>query len=58
MKRLQVINFRCYSDLTVEFKPKINLFIGDNSTGKTSLLKACKYAFKLYPKVRQRLTLI
>lgn len=38
--RLQLTNFTKFSDLTVDFSPRINIIIGQNSTGKTHLLKA------------------
>ena len=34
-------NFTAFEDLTVEFSPGINAFIGANGTGKTHLMKAC-----------------
>lgn len=44
MKSLEISNFRCFRHLMVDLTPGINLFIGDNASGKTSLLMACKYA--------------
>lgn len=32
-------NYRCFHDLDVKFKPGINLLIGDNATGKTTVLE-------------------
>ena len=43
MKRIKLENFRCYKEQTIDFKSGINLLIGDNATGKTTILKACKY---------------
>lgn len=43
MKSLNIRNFRCFDNLEVQLKPGINLFIGDNASGKTSLLLACMY---------------
>lgn len=34
-------NFRCYDKKAMSFRPGINLLIGDNATGKTSLIRAC-----------------
>lgn len=48
MKRLEINNFRCFRNLTVDFAPGINLFVGDNASGKTSLLLACKYAINSF----------
>lgn len=41
MKEITIKNFRCYEDKYMEFRRGINLLIGDNSVGKTSLLRAC-----------------
>ena len=48
MKNIRLENFRCYANQTVNFKPGINLLIGDNASGKTSLLKACKYVLSAF----------
>lgn len=48
MKRLVIDNFRCYRHFEIEFKPRVNLVVGDNASGKTSLLKACKYALSSF----------
>lgn len=37
---LQLKNFMGFSDLNVEFSPKVNVIIGENGTGKSHLLKA------------------
>lgn len=41
MNRIVIKNFRCYEEMSIEFRRGINLLIGDNSVGKTSLLRAC-----------------
>ena len=48
MKFLQLCNFRCFEYLEIDFKKDINLLIGDNASGKTSLIKACKYALSAF----------
>lgn len=48
MKHLRLENFRCFSELDINFRPGVNLLIGDNASGKTSLLKACKYALNAF----------
>lgn len=35
-------NYRCFRELNVSFKPGINLFIGDNASGKTTILELGK----------------
>ena len=41
MRNVVIKNFRCYENKSIEFRSGINLLIGDNSVGKTSLLRAC-----------------
>lgn len=40
LSTIQLRNFRNYQDLTVDFSPGINVFIGENAQGKTNLLEA------------------
>ena len=37
---LQIRNFRCFEDLKIESLGRVNLIVGKNSVGKTSLLEA------------------
>lgn len=43
MKDIRISNFRCYDEKTMDFRKGINLLIGDNSSGKTSLIRACNF---------------
>ena len=43
MKDITISNFRCYEHKVIEFRRSINLLIGDNSSGKTSLIRACNF---------------
>jgi len=51
LKHLAAINFKSYSQVEVDFHPKLNCFVGDNGKGKTNLLdiiyylSICKSAF-------------
>ena len=38
--RLELQNFTAFSDLAIDFSPRVNVIIGENGTGKTHLLKA------------------
>lgn len=40
IKKLQLINFRCYSEKTIEFDPSLTIIHGSNASGKTSILEA------------------
>ena len=46
LKRVAIQNFRNIESLSLEFSPKINLFIGKNAQGKTNFLEAI-YLFSL-----------
>lgn len=48
MKEIILQHFRCYADQSIELKPGINLLVGDNASGKTSVLKACKYVLSAF----------
>lgn len=38
LNSIHLVNYRCYRDLTVEFRPGFNVVVGVNGSGKTSLL--------------------
>ena len=38
--RLEIKNFKKFSDYTLELHPQFTLLVGDNGTGKTTLLDA------------------
>jgi predicted ATPase len=40
IRSIHVQNFRCYSDLKLDGVARLNLVVGDNGSGKTSLLEA------------------
>ncbi|MBI5917091.1 MAG: AAA family ATPase [Bacteroidetes bacterium] len=49
IKRLELENFTCFGKVEMDFSPGINVFIGENGTGKTHLLKV------LYLSTNQRI---
>ncbi len=48
MKQIRLEYFRCYTDLTIDLKSGVNLFIGDNASGKTTVLRACQYVLSSF----------
>ncbi|RDY23423.1 DNA replication/repair protein RecF [Romboutsia maritimum] len=40
LKNLQLVNFRNYNDLHIEFNEKINLLVGKNGQGKTNIVES------------------
>ena len=47
IQQVQIKNFRCFEDLTVNLNPDINIFVGNNGSGKSAVLDAISVA--LYP---------
>ena len=43
LEKLDLRNFRNYQSLQSSFSPGVNLIVGDNAQGKTSLLEAVYY---------------
>ena len=48
MQDITIKNFRCYEEKSIEFRRGLNLLIGDNSVGKTSLLRACNLVMNAF----------
>ena len=48
LKSLHLKNFRCFSDLTVNFDPKMTVIIAENGKGKTAVLDAIATGFGRY----------
>ena len=55
IKSIRVQNFRGFEDRSFEFDSKMNVVLGDNTTGKTTLLQAVQIALGAY---LQAMTLI
>ena len=45
LKKLELKNFQCYDDTTIEFSPFLNCIVGRNNQGKTSLVRALNFLF-------------
>ena len=43
IKSVKLNNFRCFKSKNLEFKPNINILIGDNGCGKTSVVEGISY---------------
>ncbi len=48
MKKIVINNFRGFRHFEMDFTSGVTLLVGDNSSGKTSLLKAVKYALSSF----------
>jgi predicted ATP-binding protein involved in virulence len=42
--KLEIKNFRCFDDISIEFDPHLNVFVGVNGSGKTAILSALRVA--------------
>ena len=40
IKSLELVDYRNYKDLNIEFDPGTNILYGDNAQGKTNILEA------------------
>ncbi|MGY3704457.1 DNA replication/repair protein RecF [Vagococcus martis] len=40
LNQIALTNYRNYNQLTLDFSPKLNVFVGDNAQGKTNLLES------------------
>ena len=40
IKKIELNNYRNYSNLKLEFSPDVNVIVGNNAQGKTNLLEA------------------
>jgi len=43
LRKLNLLNFKTYSELEIELSPKLNCFVGNNGVGKTNLFDAIYY---------------
>jgi len=51
IKKLQADNFMLFNNIDIEFSPHINIISGENSTGKTALIKLLYASLKGYANV-------
>lgn len=40
IKKLLIKNFKSVKEVTIELNPKINIFVGENDSGKSTILEA------------------
>lgn len=50
LEQLRIQNYRCFSDLSIQFHPKLTVLIAPNGAGKTTILDAARVA--LWPYVK------
>lgn len=48
MKTISLSGFRCYDKIDIQFASGFNLIVGDNASGKTSLLRAARFALSSF----------
>jgi predicted ATP-binding protein involved in virulence len=44
LSKLEITNFRCFESLSLDLEPDVNVFVGANGAGKTSILDAIAIA--------------
>ena len=40
IKRIRLVNYKAFVDETIQCNPNLNIYVGDNGTGKSSILQA------------------
>lgn len=45
ISKIRIQNFRCFKDVEIEFNEGLNVIIGGNNCGKTTIIKAIQYIF-------------
>ena len=45
ISKVRVQNYRCFADTTLEFRPGLNVIIGENNAGKSALFSAMRLVF-------------
>lgn len=48
MKRIELHDYRCFQSLELSFREGVNLLVGDNASGKTTLLQAIRSAMSAF----------
>lgn len=48
MKNIALYNFRCFENLTLNFSEKVTLLIGDNASGKTTIIRGISKAMSSF----------
>lgn len=48
IQQVKIKNFRCFEDLTVNLNPDVNIFVGNNGSGKSAVLDAISAAIHPY----------
>ena len=43
IEKVAIKNFKAIDDIEIEFRPGVNLLIGDNGVGKTSIVSNCSW---------------
>jgi putative ATP-dependent endonuclease of OLD family len=54
LAEIRIHDFRCFADLTVQFRPGVNVLLGENNAGKTTVIKA--FGLLLDQRARRRST--
>ena len=48
IKKIKIHNYRCFRDFTMELNQQMNIIVGDNEAGKSTILEALNLALTGY----------
>lgn len=56
LRALKLRNFRCFSELNIDFPERLAVIVGDNGAGKSSILEAAAIAVGTFSYALDKLT--
>ena len=56
LRTLKLRNFRCFSELNIDFPERLAVIVGDNGAGKTAILEAAAIAVGTFSHAMDKLT--
>lgn len=48
ISKLKILNYKIFRDITIEMNKNVNIFVGENDSGKTTILEALSMGVLVY----------